>query len=604
MSEQNVYVALLAVAGAEAITLALLVWHRKVGQRSGLLFWLLMFGVSIWSLAYAFELAAPRLEDKLFWVRLEYIGIVSVPVVFFWFVAEYLSYSQWMTLRYLVLSSIIPLSTLALNWTNFYHGLIYREVSLDTSGGFPNLEIAYGGWFWVHFAYSYILMLGATALLVRAVVRYPDIYRGQAWTLLIAAFAPWVGNAIYIFDLGLFPGLDLTPFAFTVTGLAMAWSLIRYRLMEIVPAARDYVVESLSDAVIVVDPRNRVVDLNPAARELLGQNGAGAIGRTLGEVMPQQRGLIAEFRETTSTLREIMVGALGQERYFELRISSLRDGSGRITGRVVLLRDITQSKKAERDLRRAHEHALEALRIKSRILAMVSHDFRTPLSAISGYVDMLQHGVTGPMNEKQLQFLERIQLSTGQLTNLVTNLLDQAQIDEGEITINWSRFSPAALMDGIETVMRPRAQAKNLKLISVVATPPETMLFGDLSRVIQVTNNLVDNALKFTEQGSVTVRVYQHTPDTWGIEITDTGPGMEDPVLAHIFDPFWQADASVTRGHSGVGLGLTIARQLTALMGGRIDVQSKLGVGTTFNVILPFQSAKERQVEKVSSAGR
>jgi signal transduction histidine kinase len=297
------------------------------------------------------------------------------------------------------------------------------------------------------------------------------------------------------------------------------------------------------------------------------------------------------------------VGTQEKENVYEMRISSLKN-RGVITGRVILLRDITQSKRAQQERDRAHAHALEALRVKSRILAMVSHDFRTPLSAISGYCDMLQHGVMGPVTDKQVQALQRIQFSTGQLTNLVTNLLDQAKIDEGEITINWGRFKPADLIDGIETVMRQKAQTKGIKLITVVATPPDTLLFGDMPRVIQVTNNIVDNALKFTEEGSVTVRVYQHNPDTWGIEVTDTGPGMDSEVMDHIFDPFWQADGTVTRAHSGVGLGLSIARQLLQMMGGRIEVQSKVDVGTTFYIILPFHSVKETRLEKVSSPGR
>src|SRR5574341_41065 len=446
MSEQNIYIALLAVVAAEAMTLVVLVWRRKVGWRLGLLFGLLMSGVAIWSLAYAFEIATPRLEVKLLWIGVEYLGIVSVPLLVFWFVVEYLGRSDWLTRRNLILSAIFPALTVLFNWTNGYHRLLYRSVALNTSANLPQFDPTYGPWFWINAAYAYVLMATATILLVRAVIRYPQLYRLQAWTMLIGAFAPWVGNAIYIFKLGPAPGLDLTPFAFTITGLAMGWSVVHYRLMDIVPAARDHIIESISDAVIVVDPRNRVVDANPAAEQLLVKRNGQIIGRPLSEVMPPQRGLIAEWRDTTSTLREIKVGTQDKGQVYEMRISSLKN-RGIVTGRVILLRDITQSKRAQQERDRAHEHAREALRVKSRILAMVSHDFRTPLSAISGYCDMLQHEVMGPVTEKQAQALQRIQYSTGQLTNLVTNLLDQAKIDEGEITINWGRFKPADLID-------------------------------------------------------------------------------------------------------------------------------------------------------------
>lgn len=605
MSPQITYVLLSAVAAAETLTLAGLVWRRRTGKRFVLLFSLLMLSVAIWSFAYALELAVGSLADKILWTHVQYIGIVSVPVLVFWFAVEYTGNSAWLTRRNLILSLIIPITTLILKWTNSYHGLIYTDVTLDESGSFPNFDPTYGSWFWVHTAYSYLLMLHTSIRLVRAVIVSPHLYRGQAATMLLGALAPWIGNALYIFDLGVLPGLDLTPLAFTASGLALGWSLIRYRLLDIIPAARDAVIESLTDAVIVVDPQNRVVDLNPAALELVSRSKGSAIGKPVTEVLPQAASALGSL-DITSTFGEIKVGVLQTERFFELRLSSLRDRGGMITGRIIALRDITLQKRAERERVKAHEHALEALRVKSRILAMVSHDFRTPLGAIMGYTEMLLDGLKGNITEDQRQLITRIGANAQQLTGLVTNLLDQAQIDNSEITIQWYRFHPAELIDGIEAAMSAKAHEKNLKLITVVATPPGAMLFGDRERVLQAVNNIVENALKFTEQGSVTVRVYQHGPqsDTWGVEITDTGPGMAPEVLSRIFDPFWQADGTVTRAHMGVGLGLSIAKQLISMMGGRIDVQSKVGLGSTFNVIMPLKSAKEQQLERISSLSR
>ncbi len=607
--QPNIYSLLLVAVAVENLLLALIVGWRRRGQRGVEAFVITLLGVAIWSFTYSFEVGTPDLATKLIFIPIEYLGIVSVPVALTAFIAIYTGHDRYVTPRNLVLASIIPLLTLVFVSTNSYHGLYYRSISLDTTPVIPQFDPTYGPLFWVNWGYAYVLLVVSTFLLVRTAVRSVRVFRDQAVAMLLAAFTPWIGNALYIAGVGPFPGFDLTPFAFTITGLALGWSLLNLRLLDLVPDARDAVVESMDDAIVAIDMQNRIVDLNPAARRILGPAGDRAVGRTLAELMPEQQATIARFREVMQTHTELALRVDNAVRTYDLRISPIRDRRSRVTGRLIVLRDITSSKEAEQELAHAHNRALEALRVKSRILAIVSHDFRTPLSAITGYADMLKQGALGPVTDQQRATLDRIIASAYQLSGMVTELLDQAQLDSGTITLKIGPFDPAQFADAIRSTMAPKAAAKGLALDLRIAPDLPNPVRGDFARLAQVTGNLVDNALKFTERGGVTVSLRSFDAENWAIEVADTGPGIPADVLPQIFDPFWQADSTITRTKGGIGLGLAIVKQLTTMMHGRVEVDSTLDRGTCFRLILPlhpptiFQMMKGAMPHEVRGTG-
>lgn len=589
----NAYVLPLVIIAVEAVVLIMLVWRQRFGRRGVGSFTAEMIAVALWSLGYALELGATDLSVKIIFVKIQFIGIVAAPVIFLLFVTEYTGREKWLTPRYVVAHFIIPILTIIFTWTNEYHGLMYQKIWLDTSGLFPNFASIRGIWFWVHATYSYAVMLLAVVFLIRSIARSPQLYQGQAATLLIGVLAPWVGNAIHIFNLSPFPNLDLTPFTFAITGLAFAWSLFGFRLLDVIPTARDVIFESMDDAIIVMDVQDRVVDLNGAARSIIGSAANTAIGRYLTEVLPDQRTLIESFLSVSQLRTELTFGVDETARTFDLRISPIHNRRGIVSGRLVVLRDITQRKQVEKKLAEARDQALEALRLKSRILAVVSHDFRTPLGAILGYAEMLKEGMLGSLSDAQRGPIERIVANTNQLTDLVNDLLDQAQLEAGKITLHVSMFPPSKLIDTIKTTMGPKAEEKGLKLITALDPGMPSPVRGDISRLNQVVSNLVGNALKFTKEGEVKVRLFRVDEDHWGVEVADTGPGISRQDQEHIFDPFWQVDFSETREHTGMGLGLSIVKQLTNRLNGQIAVESEPGKGTKFVITLPIDPAKE-----------
>jgi signal transduction histidine kinase len=241
-----------------------------------------------------------------------------------------------------------------------------------------------------------------------------------------------------------------------------------------------------------------------------------------------------------------------------------------------------------RELVITRDQALEASRLKTELLAKVSHELRTPLSIILGYAEMLQMSVYGLLSEQQQPPLQEIIDSTNYLTGVVNDLLSQAQLDADKLELNINPFTPAKLVANIHSKMNPLAQAKGLTLTTEIAADVPVVLQGDSHRIQQILLNLIDNAIKFTQQGEVRVHLYQPNTYYWMLQISDTGPGIPAEVQKSIFEPFWQVDGSITRQHGGVGLGLSIVKQLTTLMGGEISLTSEVGQGSTFTVCLPI----------------
>ncbi len=592
--EYTPYIIPLLIATVISVVLALYAWRRRTTTSAATTFALLMLVIAEWSLGYALEVASPDLASKIFWGKVEYIGIVIVPLAWLAFALQFANEARWLTRRNLALLTIVPLTTLLLIWTNEAHGLMWRHTALNATGPFLALDVSYGAWFWIHSAFSYVLLLLGTVVLIRILINFPHLYQRQAGWLLAGAIAPWLGNGLYIFGLAPVPNLDLTPFAFTLSGLTFGWSLFHFRLLDIVPLARRAVVEGMSDGVIVLDTQNRIIDLNPAAQQIINHDVSKAIGKTITQELSTWSEFIWRYRQATEAQAEIVRGEGQAQRYFDMRLSPLYDRQKRLKGRLIVLRDITGRKRAEESLALARDQALKASHLKTELLAKVSHELRTPLSAILGFAEMLALDVYGPLSDNQKQALAEIIDSTCYLTSLVNGLLDQAQLDAGNFRLDLSLFAPTQLVDHTLAKMNMLARSKGLTLSTEIAADLPATLSGDPARVQQILINLVNNAIKFTQTGTVQVRLYQPDVTHWAMQVSDTGIGIPVEAQTYIFEPFWQVDGSVTREHNGAGLGLSIVKQLTTLMGGQITLESEVGRGSRFTVLLPLQLIQEK----------
>ena len=247
---------------------------------------------------------------------------------------------------------------------------------------------------------------------------------------------------------------------------------------------------------------------------------------------------------------------------------------------------MTAPKEAEEALRAAKEAAEDANRHKSEFISTVTHELRTPLSSVKGYLEVLIDGMVGDLNQDQRNFLEIAQRNANRLIALVNDVLDLSRIEAGGMNMRLRPVEMAEAVRQVRATLLPQADAKHLWLAVDVpeGLPP---VLADADRWHQVLVNLVGNAVKFTEHGGVTVSV-RRDGDVAVIAVDDTGIGIEPDALTYVFEEFRQADSSSTRKHGGTGLGLAIAKKLVGLMHGTIELTSQEGLGTTVTVRLPI----------------
>ena len=260
--QYNPYAALALAGTTIAVLLSVRIWRRHPAPGARAIA-ILMAAVAVWCLGYALELASSDLHGKIFWSKVSYLGIVVVPVAWFLFALAYTGNDRGLSPRGLAGLAVIPCITLGLVWTNESHGLFWSQFELDTGMLYAMSRLEHGIGFWLHCGYSYLLLTAAAFLILRACVRSFALYRKQGIALMIATFVPWAGNVLYVAGWGPFVIVDPTPFAFIITGISLAWGLYRYRLWDLVPIARETILENLQEAVIVLDGLNRIVDAKP-----------------------------------------------------------------------------------------------------------------------------------------------------------------------------------------------------------------------------------------------------------------------------------------------------------------------------------------------------
>ena len=377
----TLYLLSLILSAVTATMLAFYLWrHRSVPGATPVV--CLMLAVVVWSLGYVLQFQSTQLSLQIFATNIQYLGIVTVPVTWLAFSLEYTGQYKWLTRRNLLLLAILPFVTVVLAWTNSFHSLMWYDRHLETIGPFTVIAKTYGIWFWVHTAYSYLLILLGTFILVQRLFRRPRLFRGQSVALVICIAVPLAWNIIYVFHLPPIHYLDLTPSVFTISGLAIAFGLLRFRLLDIIPVARDAIIEGMTEAVIVLDARNRCVDINPAAQRIIGCPSSEAIGQPVARLLSKQPELMEHLSGVTETQVEVVAGKDEAQRYYEAHISPLYSRRGRFTGRLVILCDITERKLAGEKLRKTEEYFRSLIENSLDAIVIINRDgtirYRSP----------------------------------------------------------------------------------------------------------------------------------------------------------------------------------------------------------------------------------
>jgi PAS domain S-box-containing protein len=590
------YLLPLVVTGLLSFALAGLAWLRR--QVPGApVFTVLMAVIGEWTVTYAMELASQDLPTKLLFDQLGYLGIVATPDATLAFALHYTAREHWLTSARLAALCVLPASTLLLLWINPTHSLVQSAASVDSSGPYAALVISHGPWFWIHVAYSYALLAIAAALIFGSLLRSPRLYGGQTVAMFIAVAIPLLGNFLHLSRFSPLPRLDLTPFAFAVTGLVLFVAMFRLDFLDLflgLPlVARQILLAHLPDAVILVDARGTIVDANSFALVVLGQPESRVVGRAVGTIFSDWVDWVREFAEEKPQHVELSFGPPQARRSYDLARAPVYVGEMHLVGWVLVLRDISERKRieAEREEALAREQAEraraeEAVQLREEFISIAAHELKTPVTSLRLAAETVPRLVgayqlaDNPQARRALQVLDQ---QSAKLANLVVQLLDLSRLRAGRLSVMRTKVNLADLVRS--TV--DQAPARTDRHTFALTAPTEAVAFVDAVRFEQVLTNLLDNAIKYSpEGGQIDVTLESLPPASVSLTVRDRGIGIPVDRRDQIFELFYQAHRESHQ--SGLGIGLFIVRQIVELHGGRVTVEHPRDGGTGFRIVLPL----------------
>ncbi len=362
---------LLIAAIVEATALASYTWRRRPMAGATPLF-VMLAASGFWSMIYWLALEHTDLQGKIIWTSIGYIGILMIYPATAMLVLQYIHKGYWLSRPRVYILAIEPIITLALIWTNSFHHLFWSSIQLESAGPFTTLTLQYGPAFWAHEIFANVLLVLAAAALIFQIFHTNHIYRDQIISIFVSAMIPWIVNLLFIFGFSPIKNINLSFISFAITSPLLAWGLFRHRFPNLVPVAYDAIIESMQDGILVLDQVNRVVALNPSAETITSKSVSEVIGMPSDSSFTGWPALI-EFIESGEGARtDVLLKESENPRYFEFNAASLFDQAGHKSGRFIVIRDITRSKKSEASQKRRAEEA-ETLRLATATVGASLH---------------------------------------------------------------------------------------------------------------------------------------------------------------------------------------------------------------------------------------
>ena len=379
-------------------------------------------------------------------------------------------------------------------------------------------------------------------------------------------------------------------------GAQLGAALENDQLYDEVAKGKAYVenlVDNAADVIVCTDLEDKILTWNRGAEVIFGYGKGEILGQSLSLLLPPERAHeLEEMRakvQFSGPLRDIEVQTRRKDGvllHLSLSISPIKDSEDKVIGFLRVAKDISDKKRFERRLK-------ELDRMKSDFVSNVSHELRTPLTAIKGSVDNMLDGITGPLGEKQIRYLERIKNNADRLGRLITDLLDVSKIEAGKIELCPQRLVAELLVKEVAEVLRGVA-AERLITLDVISPPDPLQIWADRDKVVQILMNLIGNAIKFTPRsGEVKVLIERSDSDWVKLSVIDTGPGIPAEEAGKVFDKFYQIARSNDAKAKGTGLGLAITRALVEMHGGRVWIDAGNNGGSVFSFTLPARQPLE-----------
>jgi len=545
--EEAVYQALLLVAGVLCLGVAAYAWRYRERRVAKLLIVLLLADVQWIAMAWVVVQFAGQPVAKVA-TRAWFLGVTVSVACLLLLALQYTGREEYVGKTSAGLLALPVVLTNVAVWVPPLQESFFSFGPPDPST-FYGYAAEAGPLFYVHVTYSYLLTLAAAVLFVGFAVRSEQLYQRQVTAILVAVFTPWVGNALFVSGV---TTVDLTPVSYAVVGLALWWAIFQEDLLEVVPVARSAVVDNIDAGVFVFDRNDRLVDVNPTGRELLGLEGADVIGRDAGALLDGLPTLRERFESVADTAENIETEVSFGADHFQVSISPLTDRRGQPIGRLFLVNDVTEQKRRQRELERQNEQLEE-------FASVVSHDLRNPLSVAASNLEL------GRMrSEGGEEYLTEAERAIDRMDGIIDDVLTLAREGRGIETVERTSLSSLAerAWQNVET------DAATLTVVD------DRELEADSDRLQRAFENLFRNAVEHGGDG-VTVRVGER-PD--GFYVEDDGPGIPPEHRAEVFEN------GFTTAETGTGFGLAIVETIVAAHGWEIAVAADAADGARFEV--------------------
>ncbi|HEY3371560.1 MAG TPA: histidine kinase N-terminal 7TM domain-containing protein [Prolixibacteraceae bacterium] len=544
---------------------------------------------SLWAFTYAFEYGATELQTKIMWSRFSYFGIVYGPIAFLFFSLAFSSQYKFLKKKYLFAGFAFATLFILFPFTNDLHHLHWKSYSIDPVT--HATDYVYGPLFWVMTFFAYCALMGGILNVFLLYFRSSKYYRRQITLLFLASILPPIGNVIYIFHINPITGFDWTPFTFLFTGILITINLSYFKMFELVPFARNQLIDIIPDAILVVDNSFRIADLNPAMRKLMGAMDQEMIGRSVEELFPLREMLFAQIKEHDNFQTQLTKDVGGKTLHFDLESTSLHDQNNQLTGRLIVLKDISRYMEAEDKIRETNVRLVAEIGEKEKLIVdldsfshTVAHDLKNMLGAIVSASNLIRLGVDDMNKEDLLEINDLIRQSATKTMHITRELLTLASVRQQEVklvTINMQKIVLDAVKRLNDMILEGNAQ--------VIIPASFHNVLGYEGWLEEVWINFISNAIKYGGTPPIIQLGSEILADQrvkfW---IKDNGKGLSVEDMELLFNKFTRLDTLRAEGH---GLGLSIVKRIVEKLNGEVGVESQnvAGEGCTFYFILPVE---------------
>lgn len=558
--------------------LAMHAWAKRRNEYSTA-FFALMVLAGCWSLFSGMHLVIRDFELKVLISNIKFLFIVPLPVTWALMAAWYADIKiSRRTVKWLF---VMPSITMVLIATNQWHHAVFIANDPFVLEGFTTIAREYGFWFWTNMAYSYFMVMAGFLIFLREVIKTRGHVRVQALIMMAGSAMPLISNMLYFLGPGAFLYLDWTPVSFAASGIFFYIGMFRYRMLDLMPIAREKIITSMDDGVVITDPDGYILEVNRATERLLDQGSVASTGRSITHLLPFLAPAWESSLDRDPVRMELPRDVKGERRWMVVRIRHVMNDAGVLQGKMVLLRDITERKEAEIHLVESRRRVQELSALKSAFLSNMSHDVRTPLSGIIGLADVLIEETEGDQQE----LAGMIRTSGDRLLKLLNSILSVSHLSSGTLDQNIEPTNVAALAHNVLVQYEREADEKGLR---IQENGSDAMIVRnvDPAHIAHALSHIFDHAVRYTDSGSITMDVREKDADLT-IRISDTGRGFDPAFVASIDDPIDTLSLAEFGLDKGSGLGLRVAHGLIQESGGRLLIASEPGIGSSFTIVLP-----------------